>query len=183
MCRSARQQDLGEVQRAALQLMQCPKSHKLAADLAKSDEPPVLGCELGCESSPASSLDPNAPMMHPSRPLSRALRTFSTSSSTRAAATYTPPLKPGVLPAYDAALAYLAQDRSDKLKRLDQLKQEGNKDVEQQHVLEKLEVEAWANDPETRWRANSGNGERATAPFFLTRWEGMQDWVGAVMLG
>lgn len=86
------------------------------------------------------------------RTATRSLATQATSST----ASYTPPLKAGALPAYDQALAYIAKDRDLKLKQLEELK--GNKEVDQA-ALEKLEVEAWSNDPETRWKANNGQGE------------------------
>lgn len=107
--------------------------------------------------------------MRPSRQVTRALRTFSTSTTTPAASTstsYSAPLKSGVLPAYDQALAYIAQDRKDKLSQLEKLKKQ--KEVDQT-LLEKLEVEAWANDPETRWRAASGSGESLAAFFTAGR--------------
>ncbi|GAA6020577.1 hypothetical protein JCM11491_000802 [Sporobolomyces phaffii] len=88
------------------------------------------------------------------RTLSRSLATQATASTS--ASSYTPPIKAGVLPAYDQALAYIAQDRDHKLKELEQLK--GNKDVDPA-VVEKLEVEAWSNDPETRWNAKNGNAD------------------------
>ena len=81
------------------------------------------------------------------------------SSSPAAAAVYNRPLKAGVLPAYDQALAYIEKDRQSKLERLDKLSKDGNASKQE---LEKLQVEAWANDPETRWRANTGNGERSS---------------------
>lgn len=129
----------------------------------------VDSCSLASASNPHSS-------MRPSRQVTRALRTFSTSTTTSAASTstsYTAPLKAGVLPAYDQALAYIAQDRKDKLSQLEKLGKQ--KDVDQS-LLEKLEVEAWANDPETRWRAASGSGQ-SSGPFFL--WEGRGDRRGS----
>ena len=95
--------------------------------------------------------------MRPARTASRAIRTYAT-------AAYQAPLKAGVLPAYDQALAYIEQDRKSKLARLEQLKKQ--KDVDTT-VLEKLEVESWANDPETRWRAATGNGESSAWAFSL----------------
>lgn len=100
--------------------------------------------------------------MRPSRQAVRALRTYATSASPAASTSYQAPLKAGALPAYDQALAYIEQDRKSKLTQLEQLRKQ--KDVEQAE-LEKLEVEAWSNDPETRWRAATGNGE--SSRFFL----------------
>lgn len=76
-------------------------------------------------------------------------------ASTSTSSSYQPPVKAGSLPAYDAALDYIQQDRENKLKQLEQLKQAGAA----QDKLDKLEVEAWSNDPETRWRAKSGAGD------------------------
>ncbi|GAA5956966.1 hypothetical protein JCM3765_006654 [Sporobolomyces pararoseus] len=94
------------------------------------------------------------------RTISRSLATQATSSSSTAS--YTPPIKPGVLPAYDQALAYLSQDREQKLKQLEELKKNNEAD---QSTLEKLEVEAWSNDPETRWRANNGQADLSKPVF------------------
>ncbi|GAA6060350.1 hypothetical protein JCM10212_004534 [Sporobolomyces blumeae] len=102
--------------------------------------------------------------MHRSR---HSLRTLSRSLATQASApsastSYTPPVKAGVVPAYDEALAYLKQDREHKLKQLEELKkQEGVN----QAVLEKLEVEAWSNDPETRWKAYNGQADYSKPVF------------------
>ncbi|GAA5972018.1 hypothetical protein JCM11641_002459 [Rhodosporidiobolus odoratus] len=96
--------------------------------------------------------------MQRSRTALRALvRQLSTSAAPAAASTstYTPPLKSGVLPVFDEAVAYIARDRETKLEQLEQLKQQGA----DQAQLEKLEVEAWSNDPETRWRAKNGRGD------------------------
>ncbi|GAA5991045.1 hypothetical protein JCM10908_006515 [Rhodotorula pacifica] len=103
--------------------------------------------------------------MHRSRlALRTCQRALSTSAPARAAATtpaasttpsYQPPVKAGSLPAYDAALEYIQQDRENKLKQLEQLKQSGA----EQEAIDKLEVEAWSNDPETRWRAKNGAGD------------------------
>ncbi|GAA6028740.1 hypothetical protein JCM8097_007371 [Rhodosporidiobolus ruineniae] len=92
--------------------------------------------------------------MHRSR---TALRTAyrQLSTSTAPAAAYAPPLPAGKLPAFDEAVAFIARDREAKLARLEELKQQGAEAA----VLEKLEVEAWSNDPETRWRAKNGQGD------------------------
>ncbi|GAA5895427.1 YbhB/YbcL family Raf kinase inhibitor-like protein [Sporobolomyces salmoneus] len=94
----------------------------------------------------------------------QSLRTLTRSLATQASSTssYSAPIKPGVLPAYDQALAYIARDREQKLKDLEELK--GNKEVDQA-VLEKLEVEAWSNDPETRWKANNGQADLSKPVF------------------
>ncbi|KPV74569.1 uncharacterized protein RHOBADRAFT_45059 [Rhodotorula graminis WP1] len=73
-----------------------------------------------------------------------------------ASSSYQPPVQPGSLPAYDHALAYIQQDRDAKLAQLEDLKAKGDADPS---VLDKLEVEAWSNDPETRWRAKHGHGD------------------------
>lgn len=91
--------------------------------------------------------------MRPSRAIQRSIRTY---------ATYQAPLKAGALPAYDQALAYIEQDRKSKLEKLELLRKQ--KEVDKS-VLEKLEVEAWANDPETRWRAATGNGVSSSLHF------------------
>ncbi|GAA5836809.1 hypothetical protein JCM3766R1_006270 [Sporobolomyces carnicolor] len=91
---------------------------------------------------------------HSLRTLSRSLATQSTASAS--ASGYAAPIKPGVLPAYDQALAYIARDREQKLKQLDELRNANEVDPA---AIEKLEVEAWSNDPETRWNANNGQAD------------------------
>lgn len=87
---------------------------------------------------------------------SAAFRTLARSSRSLAtAAAYTPPLKVGELPAYDHALQFLAADKDAKLQQLESLKKEEGVEKE---GLERLEVDAWVNDPETRWRAKNGFG-------------------------
>lgn len=110
----------------------------------------------------ASLLTFSAPISHLNmhacrRSASTVVRTLSTSASTSAGSSYNPPLKSGVLPAYDHALEYIAQDRKQKLEQLEKLQRDQSGTNKEQ--LEKLEVEAWANDPETRWRAKTGNGK------------------------
>lgn len=88
------------------------------------------------------------------------LRYASSSSQVAAAETKRPkewkaPLEPGQLRAYDAAVAYIAQDRERKLALLEQRKKEGADEDE----LESIEIEAWINDPETRWKAKNGLGD------------------------
>jgi len=78
----------------------------------------------------------------------------STSSSSSAGPAYTAPLKAGVLPAYDEALKYLAADKDAKLALLEKTRAQLGPEA-----AEKLEVEALANDPETRWRAANGTGQ------------------------
>jgi large subunit ribosomal protein L35 len=85
--------------------------------------------------------------------LSIARRQLSTSSA-RAGPSYTPPVKAGVLPAFDEAVKFIQADRETKLKELEALKKDGAEPAS----LEKLAVEAWANDPETRWKSRNGQG-------------------------
>ncbi|KAL8286924.1 hypothetical protein RQP46_003930 [Phenoliferia psychrophenolica] len=87
------------------------------------------------------------------RVLSRSSRSLATASTSASA--YVAPLKPGELAAYDQALLFLAADKAAKLGQLEQLKQDGLAP----EVLERAEVDAWVNDPETRWRAKSRLGD------------------------
>lgn len=88
-------------------------------------------------------------------------RALSTAAPAHAAAqpAYRPPVERGAVPAYDAAVDYIARDRQHKLDKLEQLSKDAHVPREQ---LEKLEVEAWSNDPETRWRAKNGLGESSS---------------------
>lgn len=87
--------------------------------------------------------------------LTTAHRALRLSRSLTTSTTYSPPLHPGLLPAYDQALLFLAADKSSKLEQLARMEKAG----EAKETLEKAEVEAWVNDPETRWRAEKGLGE------------------------
>lgn len=98
----------------------------------------------------------------------RALARNLATSAPRPAA-YAPPLKAGVLPAFDEAVKFIAADKAAKLKQLEELK---NTDTPVE-VLEKLEVEAEANDPETRWRAKNGQG---TSPRWLGKGGRKSSW-------
>lgn len=59
-------------------------------------------------------------------------------------------------------MAYIAKDRQTKLDQISQLSK--SKDVVKED-LELLEVQAWVNDPETRWRAQRAIGEFAQSFF------------------
>ncbi|KAK4704677.1 hypothetical protein P7C70_g1530, partial [Phenoliferia sp. Uapishka_3] len=78
------------------------------------------------------------------------------SSRSLSTASYAAPLKAGQIPAYDQALLFLAKDKAARLEQLEELKKEEGVTKE---VLEKVEVEAWVNDPETRWRAKASLGD------------------------
>ncbi|KAK4683922.1 large subunit ribosomal protein L35, partial [Tremellales sp. Uapishka_1] len=75
--------------------------------------------------------------------------------STSTASTWEPALAPGVNPAYDAALSYLAQHQSDTLAKLSQLPDPSSPEAQQ------LEIEAYINDPaiRRRFRETNGRGE------------------------
>jgi hypothetical protein len=91
---------------------------------------------------------------------SRCLNAASTS-------TYSPPLKPGQLAAYDEAVAFIAKDREEKLKLIEELRAKGEED---QDKLDEIETEAWVRDRETRWRARNGLGE-------WLLWDGFCFWM------
>ncbi|KAM0746918.1 PEBP-like protein [Meredithblackwellia eburnea MCA 4105] len=89
------------------------------------------------------------------RPSSRSFTSSALASSS--STTYVPPIKPGQLRAYDEALLFLSADKEKKLAELEAIKKEGGPDAK--FLLEQKEVEAWVNDPETRWRAKNGLGD------------------------
>lgn len=74
-------------------------------------------------------------------------------SYSAAASGYSAPLAQGVLPAYDQAIRFLAKDRETKLAALDA---DTTLDAA---AREAKEIDAWVNDPETRWKAKNGQGE------------------------
>jgi len=95
---------------------------------------------------------------------------------------YTPPLAPGILPAYDEALALLSRDRQEKLEKLgakrgelDKVKGQGNKAQLRQleEELEDLEIFSEINVPEVRWRFRNGLADLSKPVFrYLTE----QEW-------
>lgn len=96
-------------------------------------------------------------MQRTTQRLTSLARTFSSSSAaaSSSASTYAAPLKPGVLPAYDEALKYIANDKQAKLAQL-----EKSRASLSQEDAEKLEIEAYVNEPEVRWRAENRTGEQ-----------------------
>lgn len=70
--------------------------------------------------------------------------------------TWTRPLEPGVLPAYDEALAYIERDAANKRAELERLRKQTNPTVSAE-VLEKLEIESEINLPDVRWNFNQGH--------------------------
>jgi large subunit ribosomal protein L35 len=98
-----------------------------------------------------------------------ALRTFSTSTRlsfpklrrTPQKDKWTPALAPGVLPAYDEALALILKDANQKRAELEELKKqlESTSDSERNLILkrlEKLDIESEINVPEVRWNFRMG---------------------------
>ncbi|KAF9513867.1 hypothetical protein BS47DRAFT_1485340 [Hydnum rufescens UP504] len=68
---------------------------------------------------------------------------------------WTRPLEPGVLPAYDEALAYIERDSENKRAELERLRKQTNPKASVE-VLEKLEIESQINLPEVRWNFKQG---------------------------
>lgn len=93
--------------------------------------------------------------------LSGPSRLFLRAEST-SATPFEPALPVGVDPAYDLALAYLEEQNALSRKRLEALKAKaGNKPTpEQAERINKLEIDAWINDPATRrlFRQTDGHG-------------------------
>ena len=143
----------------------------------------------------ADSMQHSARTMRiPSRLAARSLATTTPPSSS----SYAPPLAPGVLPAYDQALLYLSSDKSVKLEKLEKLQavakgaaaEEGQAEAwEKRKEMERLEVDAWVNDPETRWKSERGLGESlprssaAGAEDCARRWTKCEEtsWRGAIV--
>lgn len=74
-------------------------------------------------------------------------------SYSAAASSYSAPLAQGILPAYDQAIRFLAKDRETKLAAL-----EADSTLDPV-AREAKEIDAWVNDPETRWKAANGQGQ------------------------
>ncbi|KAL1410814.1 mitochondrial 54S ribosomal protein YmL35 [Vanrija albida] len=98
----------------------------------------------------------------PSRILSRA-------ESTSAAATFEPALPAGADPAYDAALAYIAEENAAQRDRLSKLRASAGSSPspEQARRIARLEVDAYVNDPAIRrtFKATQGKGAFAQPVF------------------
>lgn len=78
--------------------------------------------------------------------------------------TWKRPLAPGVIKAYDEALALVRKDANLKIQEVQQLKKtlkaSPERDTpEERRRLEKLEVESQINLPEVRWNVKNGQGE------------------------
>ena len=79
------------------------------------------------------------------------------------------PLERGALPAYDAAVAYIAKDGKAKREQAEALQKEiddpsakakHSKELRQMRErIQGLQIAAEVNDPETRWRHRNGQGE------------------------
>lgn len=91
----------------------------------------------------------------------------STSSAGAAATSYSRPVPQGSLPVYDEALAYIEQDRKEKLKALEDLKKElqslgsdasSSSRSELQNRITATEIASMINDPEVRWQFRNGAG-------------------------
>lgn len=80
----------------------------------------------------------------------------SAASSSTTTPSYTAPVAPGVLPVYDVALAYLLADQQAKLTQLRELKL--SEEVSREE-LEEVEISAFVNDPEIRWKAKNNQGK------------------------
>ena len=97
----------------------------------------------------------------------------------RLQSSWTPALPAGQSPAYDEALAFLAQHKEKRLAQLSKLQErlsEVKEDEERsvlQRELRKAEVEAWVNDPETRQLFDSGRGDMDKEVF---RWLAERQW-------
>ncbi|WRT69990.1 uncharacterized protein IL334_006983 [Kwoniella shivajii] len=102
----------------------------------------------------------------------------SSSSSSSSSSTWQPVLPPGTSPAYDVALSYLSSYQSttlNKLKKLQSKFDPSNPDPALLQRIDKMEVEAYANDPAVRrvFKETGGKGEMGKA---IYRWLGEQQW-------
>ena len=78
---------------------------------------------------------------------------------------YARPLKPGEMPIYDEALAYIQRDKEEKIILLRKAREQLEKASEEQEKstikesVEGLEVASEINDTETRWKFKMGLGQ------------------------
>lgn len=97
----------------------------------------------------------------------------------RLQSSWTPAVPAGQVPAYDEAIAFLAQHKEKRLAHLSKLQEklsEVKEDEERktlQRELRKAEVEAWVNDPETREMFDNGSGDMDKEVF---RWLAERKW-------
>ncbi|ODN77481.1 hypothetical protein L202_04655 [Cryptococcus amylolentus CBS 6039] len=110
------------------------------------------------------------------RAISQQRRSFAATSLARNAA-FEPALAPGVSPAYDAALAFISAHQSKTLAKLESFKSQlpSSPSLEQLKQLDKLEIEAYANDPAVRRTFKETNGEGAMDKKIM-RWMGEKKW-------
>ncbi|WVN90016.1 uncharacterized protein L203_105248 [Cryptococcus depauperatus CBS 7841] len=105
-------------------------------------------------------------------------RSFSiTSNPRKPLTTWEPALPQGVSPAYDAALAYLTTYQNQKKSRLESLRSSlpETPSIGQLQQVDKLEVEAFANDPSIRrnFRETGGKGQMDMK---VMRWLAEEKW-------
>lgn len=87
------------------------------------------------------------------------------STSSAGGATYSRPIPQGSLPVYDEALAYIEQDKQEKLKLLESLKKDlqslgsDASSSELQNQITATEIASLINDPEIRWQFRNGAGQ------------------------
>lgn len=102
------------------------------------------------------------------RSLSRSAPQASASTSaSSSASSYSRPIPEGSLPAYDEALAYIEQDKQEKLKSLEELNKKlqslgsdasKSSRIDLQNQITATEIASLVNDPETRWKFRHGQG-------------------------
>lgn len=111
------------------------------------------------------------------RALTRTFATPSNGESSKPAASapdsttpkkWSRPVEPGVLPAYDEALAYIERDTAAKRAELTRLRSAKAESAWTAAQLEKLEVESEVNLPEVRW--NFEQGLRTLLSIPIIRW-------------
>lgn len=98
-------------------------------------------------------------------PQASASTSAASASSSLSATSYARPIPAGSLPVYDEALAYIEQDKDEKLKAIEQLKQKlqslGSDAPAKSRInlldqITAAEIASLVNDPETRWKFRNG---------------------------
>ncbi|KAK8853423.1 hypothetical protein IAR55_004129 [Kwoniella newhampshirensis] len=114
-------------------------------------------------------------------PIARAASTSasaSLASSSSSSSSWQPALPSGASPAYDAALSFLSAHQEKALAKLERLRSRldlSNPDPALLRRIDKLEVEAYANDPVVRrqFRETGGKGEMGKT---INRWLAEERW-------
>lgn len=98
---------------------------------------------------------------------SQASTSTSAASTSSGAVAYSRPIPEGKLPAYDEAVAFIEQDKQERLKAIEEAKKQmqslsadakAGERIVLYNTIQANEIASLINDPETRWKFRNGQG-------------------------